>query len=69
MPVSEAPPPGLVAIEVGKSCLLVIPEHVYLAGLKLGKILRQRDAEAKRASAKRRGRTAAVSSRQNPDAE
>ncbi len=41
-------PPDLVAVDIGKGCLLVIPKRVYLAGLRLGKILRRREAEAKR---------------------
>ncbi len=38
------PPPGMVAVPLGKGCILVIPERVYLAGLKLGKALRRREA-------------------------
>ncbi len=41
-------PPGMVAVDLGKGCALVIPERVYLAGLKLGKQLRRREAEARR---------------------
>jgi hypothetical protein len=44
------PPPGFVAIPLGKGCELVIPVPVYLAGLKLGKILRRRQVGAKRAA-------------------
>jgi hypothetical protein len=43
-------PPGMVVIPLGKACVLVLPERVYLAGLKLGKALRRRQAEASRAA-------------------
>jgi hypothetical protein len=43
-------PPGFVAVEIGKGCVLVIPQRVYLAGLRLGKTLRRREVEAKRAA-------------------
>lgn len=46
-------PPGFVSVEIGKGCLLVIPERVYLAGLRLGKTLRRRAALAKRMEAQR----------------
>lgn len=42
------PPPGMVAVEIGKGCLLVIPERVPLARLKPGKLLRHRQVETKR---------------------
>ena len=42
------PPPGMVAVLLGKGCTLIIPERVYLAGLRLGKTLRRRQVEAKR---------------------
>ena len=35
-------PPGFVTVQIGKACILVIPQHVYVAGLKLGKTLRRR---------------------------
>ncbi len=42
-----------MAVELGKGCLLVLPERVYVAGLKLGKTFRRREAEkrAQKASA------------------
>jgi hypothetical protein len=46
-----AAPSGFVAVEIGKGGTLVIPERIYLAGLKLGKSLRRREAEAKRSRA------------------
>ena len=36
------PPSGLIAIPLGKATILVIPERVYLAGIRLGKLLRRR---------------------------
>jgi hypothetical protein len=44
MTVPIDPPPGFVALDLGKGCVLVIREQVYLAGLKLGKALRRRAA-------------------------
>ncbi len=38
---------GALPLDTGG--VLVIPERVYLAGLKLGKVLRRRDAETRRA--------------------
>jgi len=34
----------MIAVEIGKGCVLVLPERVYLAGLTLGKTLRRRVA-------------------------
>ena len=34
------PPPGMIPVPLGKACLLVIPERVYVAGLRLGRPLR-----------------------------
>jgi len=34
-------PPGFVAVPLAKGCVCVIPERVYVAGLKLGKTLRR----------------------------
>ncbi len=42
------PPPGFIVLDVGKQCLLVLPERIYLAGLRLGKVLRRYAAEANR---------------------
>ena len=36
-------PPGFVALPLGKGCVCVIPERVYVAGLRLGKTLRRRE--------------------------
>jgi hypothetical protein len=36
-------PPGFVAVPL-KGAVLVIPEQVYVAGLRLGKMLRRREA-------------------------
>lgn len=41
-------PPGMVAIPLGKGCTLIIPQRIYVAGLKLGKYLRRREAMLKR---------------------
>jgi len=38
------PPPGFGAVAL-KGTVLVIPERVYVAGLRLGKTLRRREAE------------------------
>jgi hypothetical protein len=38
----------MVAIPLGKGCILVLPERVYVAGLKLGKTLQRRVALARR---------------------
>jgi hypothetical protein len=40
--VPVSPPPGMVALPMGKGVVLVLPVRVYLAGLRLGKILRRR---------------------------
>ena len=45
-PPTDAPP-GFVAVPL-KGAFLVIPERVHVAGLKLGKTLRHREAEALR---------------------
>lgn len=45
-------PPGFVALDIGKGCVLVIPERVYLAGLELGKTLRRRQALLQRTAEK-----------------
>ena len=45
-PPTDAPP-GFVAVPL-KGAVLVISERVYVAGLKLGKTLRRREAEAPR---------------------
>lgn len=39
------PPPGMVAVPL-QGAVPVIPERVYLAGLRLGKQLRRREALA-----------------------
>ncbi len=41
-------PPGYIALPVAKGCIVVIPQQAYLAGLKLGKRLRRREAMVKR---------------------
>ncbi len=41
-------PAGFIALELGKGCVLVIPERIYRAGLALGKQLRRRDVLARR---------------------
>ena len=33
-------PPGFVALTLAKGCVCVIPERVYVAGLRLGKALK-----------------------------
>jgi hypothetical protein len=38
----------MVAIPLGKGCTLIIPQRIYVAGLKLGKYLRRREAMLKR---------------------
>ncbi len=43
MRLPSAPPPGCTAVPI-KGILLVIPEHVFLAALKLGRLLRRRAA-------------------------
>jgi hypothetical protein len=40
-------PPGFVAVPL-KGAVLVIPERVYVAGLRLGKLLRRREASQRR---------------------
>lgn len=42
------PPPNMVAVPLGKGTVLVIPKRVYEAGIKLGKLLKRREALAKR---------------------
>jgi hypothetical protein len=42
------PPPGLIPVEVGKGCVLLLTEGEYLAGLRRGKQLRRREALARR---------------------
>jgi len=44
-------PPGFVALPVDKGCLCVIPERVYVAGLRLGKQLRRMEATRRRQAA------------------
>jgi hypothetical protein len=34
--------PGVAALTLAKGCLGVIPERVYVAGLRLGKVLKRR---------------------------
>ena len=41
-------PPGFVAVPLAKGCVCVIPEWVYVAGLKLGKTLRRQAARGRR---------------------
>ena len=41
-------PPGFVALPLGKGCICVIPERVYIAGLRFGKQFRRRAAHAQR---------------------
>jgi hypothetical protein len=41
------PPPGFVAVPL-HGAVLVIPERVFVAGLRLGKTLRRREARAQR---------------------
>ena len=41
-------PPGFVALALTKGCVCVIPERVYVAGLRLGKLLRRREAMQER---------------------
>lgn len=41
-------PPGFVAVPL-KGAVLVIPERIFVAGLRLGKTLRRQEAEAQRA--------------------
>ena len=36
------PPAAFVVVEIGKGCIIVIPERVFMAGVKLGKMLRRR---------------------------
>jgi len=39
MQAPTEPPPGFVALPLGKGCVCVIPERVYVAGRRLGKML------------------------------
>lgn len=48
------PPPGTVTVQLPGGCLLVLSERVYLAGLKLGKTLRRREALARRTAKRNR---------------
>ena len=41
-------PDGLLSVPFGKGCVCVIPERVYVAGLKLGNMLRRREAMEQR---------------------
>jgi hypothetical protein len=41
-------PPGFVVLTLAKGCVCVIPEKVYVAGLRLGKSLRRREAMMRR---------------------
>jgi hypothetical protein len=41
--------PGVEALTLAKECLGVIRERVYAAGLRLGKVLKRREAMAQRA--------------------
>jgi len=44
-------PDGLLSVPFGKGCVCVIPEHVYVAGLRLGKTLRRREVVERRTGA------------------
>jgi hypothetical protein len=54
------PPPGFVALPLAKGCVCVIPERVYVAGLKLGKTLRRREARERRRNDQLAGEVAAI---------
>lgn len=40
------PRPGLIAVPLAKACRLLIREATYVAGLRLGRLLRRREAAA-----------------------
>lgn len=42
------PPPGLIAVPLGKACLLLLTQAEFRAGVKRGKTWRRREALAER---------------------
>ena len=56
-------PPGFVALTVAKGCVCVIPERVYLAGLRLGKLMRRREAREGRLNDQLLGKVGAMPKR------